>query len=129
VTDLKWLRVRSGAITISHFGERGINLQQFESPSSLSFDSEGHLYVVDARRSSFRIFDPDGTLLLVVGGGKETSHKLGFGMPVAVFVDRFDRVIITDLQGGRVTVWQYLSAKDCQRAQPKQPASAISRAV
>ena len=99
------------------FGERGLNPQQFEAPKSLSFDSEGHLYVVDARRNSFRVFDPDGTLLLVLGSKESSAHKLGFALPSAVHVDRFDRVFITDLQGGRVTVWQYLSAEYRQRAQ------------
>jgi sugar lactone lactonase YvrE len=102
------------------FGERGINPQQFESPKSLSFDSDGHLYVVDSRRTSFRVFETDGTLLLVVGSNEETNHKLGFAIPSAIVVDSFDRVFISDIfGGGRVTVWQYLSAKYRQRAQPE----------
>jgi sugar lactone lactonase YvrE len=102
---------------LRHFGERGNFPQQMENPKDLAFDSEDHLYLTDSRRPVFRVLDPDGTLLLVVGGGKRDDHQLGFQLPVGIYVDRFDRVFITDLMNGRVTVWQALSKAYQQRSQ------------
>jgi sugar lactone lactonase YvrE len=104
---------------LRHFGERGTFAQQMENPKSLSFDSEGHLYLIDSRRPNFRIFDPDGTLLLVLGGSERSLHLLEFTLPVGIYVDRSDRVIIADLLAGRVTVWQYLSAAYKERSKSK----------
>jgi sugar lactone lactonase YvrE len=104
---------------LRHFGERGTYDQQMENPKSLSFDSEGHLYLTDSRRFNFRIFEPNGTLLLMVGSNEISAHDLGFQLPVGIHVDRSDRVYITDLLSGRVTVWQYLSAAYKERSKSK----------
>jgi DNA-binding beta-propeller fold protein YncE len=100
---------------LRHFGERGTFPQQFENPKDLSFDSDGNLYVVDSRRPNFRVFTPQGRLLLEVGTTSASGHKLGFILPVSIHVDSSDRVIISDLQAHRVTVWQYFSKAYLQR--------------
>lgn len=102
---------------LRHFGERGNFSQQLENPKDLAFDSEGNLYLTDSRRPNFRIFTPDGVLLLELGSNQPTDHKLGFQLPFGIHVDRFDRVFITDLLLGRVTIWQYLSTAYQQRSQ------------
>ena len=102
---------------LRHFGERGNFAQQFENPKDLSFDSDGNLYVVDSRRPNFRVFTPEGQLLLAVGGDTASTEQLGFLLPMSIYVDSSDRVIISDLLAHRVTVWQYLSKAYLQRTQ------------
>lgn len=90
------------------FGQRGDRLDQFESPRGLAFDSDRNLYVVDGRKAALLVYDAEGKLLMPLGG-QVTSHPLGFSLPVSVFVDKKDRVYITDQFNKRFTVWQYLS--------------------
>ena len=102
---------------LRHFGERGNFAQQFENPKDLSFDSDGNLYVVDSRRPNFRVFTPEGQLLLAVGGDTASTEQLGFLLPMSIYVDSSDRVIISDLLAHRVTVWQYFSKAYLLRTQ------------
>ncbi len=90
------------------FGERGDQMFQFEGPRGLAFDSEGHLYVAEARKAALLIFTPDGKPLTAIGG-QRTTHQLGFTLPNDVFVDRNDRIYITDGLNRRLTIWQYLT--------------------
>ncbi|TYO95042.1 NHL repeat-containing protein [Geothermobacter ehrlichii] len=90
------------------FGTRGDQLFQFEGPRGLAFDSEGHLYVAETRKAALLIFTPDGKPLTAIGG-KRTTHQLGFALPNAIYIDRNDRIYITDGMNKRLTIWQYLT--------------------
>ncbi len=90
------------------FGSRGDAPFQFEGPRGLAFDSQGNLFVAEVRKAALLIFQPDGTPLTAIGGGY-TTHQLGFTSPSTVFIDRNDRVYISDGMNKRVTIWQMLT--------------------
>ena len=90
------------------FGSRGDKEFQFEGPRGLAFDSSGNLFVAEARKAAVLIFQPDGTPLTALGGGR-TVHQLGFTLPTAVFIDRNDRIYISDGMNRRITIWQMLT--------------------
>lgn len=89
-------------------GSRGDQEFQLEGPRGLAFDSQGNLFVAEARKASLLIFKPDGTPLSSLGGGSST-HQLGFTLPSSVFIDRNDRVYISDSMNKRITIWQMLT--------------------
>jgi len=92
------------------FGQRGDMFYQFDGPRGLAFDSDQNLHMLDVRQALWKIYRPDGTLLQVIGGGGKTVHPLGFAFPNAIWIDRNDRVYITDSTNRRFTVWQYLNS-------------------
>jgi DNA-binding beta-propeller fold protein YncE len=94
---------------LGKFGERGDAVRQFEGPKGLAFDSEDNLYVLDGRRTFVYVYAPDGDLRMTFGSEAPSQHPLGFAAPRGVFVDRNDRIYVTDLTNHRFVVWQYLS--------------------
>ncbi len=90
------------------FGRRGDKAFQFEGPRGLAFDSEGNLFVAEARKAALLVFQSDGTPLTAIGGGR-TAHQLGFTLPTSVFIDRNDRIYISDGMNRRITIWQMLT--------------------
>jgi len=97
------------------FGERGDGVWQLENPKDLAFDSDGNLYVIDSRRSDLLTYTPDGKLLLSTGEAKPTTSPFGFSTPKSVFIDRNDRIYVTEALGKRFSVWQYMSAAYLQQ--------------
>ena len=95
---------------LRHFGERGDKEWQFEGPRGLAFTSDGYLVIAEARKSGFAIYAQDGSPLLFLGG-KPDIGKLGFALPTGVYVDKNDRIYITDSLNRSLTIWQYLSPK------------------
>lgn len=91
------------------FGSRGDQAWQFEQPRDLAFDSEGNLHIIDSRRAHMLTYSPSGQLLLVTGGKAATDHPLSLVTPAALFVDKDDRIYVSDLFARRFTVWQYLN--------------------
>ncbi len=49
-------------------GSLGETLGQMVRPKGIAVDRAGRLYVADAATDSVQIFDPDGRLLLMLGG-------------------------------------------------------------
>ncbi len=90
------------------FGQRGDKTFNFEGPRGLAFDSKGNLFVAEARKSALLVFQPDGTPLTSLGGSS-SSHPLGFTMPTSVYIDRNDRIYISDGLNRRITIWQILT--------------------
>lgn len=97
------------------FGIRGDQIGQFENPKDLAFDSEGNLHVVDGRRSELLTFTGEGELLLVTGEGAASTSEFGFTAPRAIFIDKNDRIYISESVGRRFSVWQYMSAAYLKR--------------
>jgi DNA-binding beta-propeller fold protein YncE len=90
------------------FGSRGDDQFQFEGPRGLAFDSQGTLFVTEARKAAVLLFTPEGAPLTALGGGRSV-HQLGFTLPHAVYIDRNDRVYVSDGMNKRVTIWQMLT--------------------
>ena len=73
-------------------------------------DSEGHIYVTDAAFNNFQIFDQEGRLLLWIGGaGREPGQ---FYIPSGLYVDKSDRIYVTDTFNRRIQVFQYLARQE-----------------
>lgn len=93
-------------IPIVAFGQAGTSPGDLAMPKSVALDSEGHLYVVDARFENIQVFAPDGTLLLYFG--EEGDGPGEFWLPGGIFVDGADRIWVCDTYNNRVQVFDYL---------------------
>lgn len=100
---------------LRQFGQRGSGPADFEGPKDLAFDSAGRLYVVDSRKNALLTYTAAGQLLLVTGGGSGTAHPLGFRAPVAIDIDKNDRIYISDRLNQRISIWQYLTPAYLQK--------------
>jgi DNA-binding beta-propeller fold protein YncE len=72
----------------------------FESASSIDYDLEGNLYVVDRGRNLLVKFSPDGDSLMAVGG--RGSGPLQFDEPIAVYARRGSDVYVADRNNHRI---------------------------
>ena len=88
------------------FGEAGDAPGQMAMPKGIATDSDGNVYVVDARFENVQIFDRAGSLLLVVG--EEGRGPGQFWLPGGIFIDGNDRIWICDTYNRRVQVFQRL---------------------
>jgi DNA-binding beta-propeller fold protein YncE len=91
---------------IRRFGKQGTAPGMFVRPKGVAFDSEGHIYVVDAAFNNFQIFTPEGQVLMFVGSlGTKPGH---FHLPNGIYIDRQDRILISDQLNHRVQMFQFL---------------------
>ena len=73
------------------------------SPEIVRTDSQGNIYISDARRADVRVFDANGRYVTTVGKRGEGPGELWevYGM----HVDGDDRVIVTDRMSRRLTIF------------------------
>lgn len=89
-------------------GQKGDGAGDFALPKGVAFDSQGHLYIVDAQFENVQIFDADGRLLMAFG---EEGHGLGeFWLPAGVAIDEQDRIWVADAGNRRIQVFAYIRA-------------------
>ena len=74
----------------------------------MAIDSQGHLYVVDARFENVQIFDPQGRILMAFG--QEGPGDGEFWLPAGVCIDSQDRIWVADTYNCRVQVFEFLGA-------------------
>ncbi len=87
------------------FGKHGVGAGYFDQAKGVAADSDGHIYVADARTNWLQIFDPGGKLLLVFGSGG--SAPGAFNMPAGLaFVD--NTLYVADSLNHRIQVFRYL---------------------
>lgn len=80
-----------GKLVSKHDTESGIAL---ESPSFITSDDDGRVYVVEALTAFVRIFNPDWTLERSIGGlGDGPGY---FAKPKGIAVDRMQRIYVAD---------------------------------
>lgn len=102
---------RTTAERLSSFGSRGVDEGEFNFPTSLAFDKEGNLYVVDQLNARVQVFAPDGEYLdqfgqLGTGPGSFTRPKdvavdeVGF---IYVVDNAFNNVQLFDLDFSLLT--------------------------
>jgi len=88
------------------FGQAGDAPGDLALPKGLALDSDGHVYVVDARFENVQIFSPEGQLLLYFG--EEGTGPGKFWLPGGLFIDEHDRIWVCDMYNKRVQVFDYL---------------------
>jgi sugar lactone lactonase YvrE len=77
-------------------------------PKGISFDSEGHLYVVDGLWGIVQVFDRQGQLLYYFG---QRGSGLGdFQLPTGLQIDNNDRIYVVDSFNRRIEVFHYYAA-------------------
>ena len=90
-------------------GRKGDGAGDFALPKGVAFDSEGHLYVVDAQFENIQIFNRDGRLLLAFG--REGSGLGEFSLPAGLAIDEQDRIWVAESGNRRVQVFAYMGAE------------------
>lgn len=87
-------------------GKKGDGAGDFALPKGVAFDSEGHIYVVDAQFENIQIFDSDGRLLMAFG---EEGGGIGaFSLPAGLTIDNMDRIWVADSGNRCIQVFSYL---------------------
>jgi sugar lactone lactonase YvrE len=76
-------------------------------PKGISFDSEGHLYVVDGLWGMVQAFDRQGQLLYYFGRGSGLGE---FQLPTGLQIDKNDRIYVVDSFNRRIEVFHYSAA-------------------
>ena len=77
-------------------------------PKGVAVDSEGHVYVVDARFESVQVFSADGKILMAFG--QEGTGDGEFWLPAGMCIDGQDRIWVADTYNCRVQVFEFLGA-------------------
>jgi sugar lactone lactonase YvrE len=76
------------------FGQRGAAPGDFNFPTHIAADREGHLLVTDAMNSRVQIFDSAGKFISTFGSNGDTSGH--FSRPKGVAMDTFGHVYVAD---------------------------------
>lgn len=90
---------------LSVFGQAGDAPGDLAMPRSIALDTDGHLYVVDARFENVQIFDREGRLLLFLG--EEGSGPGQFWLPGGIYIEPNGRIWVCDTYNRRIQVFQY----------------------
>ncbi len=83
---------------LKQWGTRGMAAGQLEVPHTMAMDSAGHLYVGDRWNNRIDEFDQDGKLLQIF---------TQFGRPSGIFIDRHDRLYVTDSESRTPKIYGY----------------------
>jgi DNA-binding beta-propeller fold protein YncE len=95
---------RSGTFRYA-IGKAGDGAGWMFRPKGIGFDSEGHLYVVDAQWGMVQVFDREGRLLYYFGQRGTGAGQ--FQLPTGIDIDRKDRIYVVDSFNRRVQVFRY----------------------
>jgi len=101
-----------GGITMnssSHFyGRRGMKLGNLTRPKGVASDSDGNIYIIESYFDHMLVFSEADQFLLPLGG---TGHGPGeFYLPSGMFIDEQDKIYISDMMNGRISVFQFLGS-------------------
>lgn len=85
------------------FGRRGSGPGEFNYPTHLAVDSEGHLLVTDSMNSRLELFDASGKCLSVLGSfGDSAGH---FNRPKGAAVDAAGRIYVADAMSDALQIF------------------------
>ena len=88
------------------FGRRGLYVGNLVRPKGVTVDTDGNIYVVESYHDHLLVFDRAGDFLMAIGGMGQGTGK--FYLPAGAWTDSRNRVFISDMFNGRVSVFQYL---------------------
>ena len=93
-------------VCLTTIGKKGDGAGDFALPKGVGFDSEGHIYVVDAQFENIQVFDPSGQLLMAFG---EEGKRFGeFSLPAGLTIDGMDRIWVADAGNRRIQLFSYM---------------------
>jgi DNA-binding beta-propeller fold protein YncE len=78
----------------------------------LAVDGDGNVYVTDAAYRNFQVFNPEGQLLLPIGGSDLVDKPGQFAMPAGIAVDELGHVYIVDQVFAKIDVIRRLGARE-----------------
>ncbi len=93
---------------VQTIGQKGDGAGDFSLPKGVAFDSEGHVYVVDAQFENIQVFSANGQLLMA--WGDEGSGVGQFVLPAGLAIDGQDRIWVADAGNRQIQVFAYLGA-------------------
>jgi DNA-binding beta-propeller fold protein YncE len=76
------------------FGHRGAAQGEFNFPTHVAADRQGHYLVTDSMNSRVQVFDLSGKFITALGSNGDTSGH--FGRPKGVAADTFDHIYVAD---------------------------------
>lgn len=85
------------------FGQRGTGPGEFNYPTHIAADRQGHLLVTDSMNSRVQVFDLTGRFIFTFGSNGDTSGH--FGRPKGVAADTFGHVYVADAMFDNVQVF------------------------
>ena len=107
------------------FGIAGDGPGTFSKPRGIGVDSEGHIYVADAKFDNVQILDSTGRLLLYFGtSGLQPGE---FYLPAGLAIDSKDRIYVADSFNQRIQVFQYL--RDISRSEAEEPIVKLTHSI
>ena len=88
------------------YGKRGMKLGNLTRPKGVASDSSGNIYIIESYFDHMLIFNENDQFLLPLGG---TGHGAGeFYLPSGIFIDEQDKIYVSDMMNGRISVFQFL---------------------
>lgn len=103
------------------FGDPVYDLRgKFSSIRGLTVDKEGRIYVADAFQSMIQVLDRTGAFLAFIGEYGNGSTKLN--VPIDVTIDNSKRLVITDWNHNRLSLFQLDSGPAIYNLPPETPA-------
>jgi sugar lactone lactonase YvrE len=90
-------------IGTSSWNNAGSGNGQFHSPTQISLDSSGNLYVTDSINNRVQEFDPSGNFLMEFGSSGTGQHRLYAPVGISILSD--GRMVIADNRSHLVSFW------------------------
>lgn len=87
-------------------GQKGNAAGDFALPKGVAFDSQGHIYVADARFENIQVFNQEGRLLMALG--YEGIEPGRFSLPAGIAIDDQDRIWVAETGNKRLQVFAYI---------------------
>ncbi|MDQ1315555.1 MAG: hypothetical protein QG662_1664 [Pseudomonadota bacterium] len=91
---------------VRNMGAIGLRGGQFSRPKEVAVDADGNVYIIDTAFGNFQIFNPEGQLLLSVGGRSEVNAPAKYMLPSGIAIDGDGRVYMVDQYFRKVDVYR-----------------------
>jgi len=85
------------------FGTRGAGPGEFNFPTHVGVDGQGHLLITDSMNARIQVFTPDGKFISEIGSSGDTSGH--FGRPKGAAADTYGHIYVADAVFNNVQVF------------------------